>query len=101
MINDSVVDSIDNGVGNFVAEESITVDDEIPLFDPADYPEEQRELLKECNRRIEEANSKYRIAKFREERDAIVKLFWDSVRCHRELRIRRSMNQKRRGILIL
>jgi hypothetical protein len=112
------------------------------LFDVKDYPEEMHELIIECNRRIDEANSKYRIAKFREdmfakgmkagmyfctfdrdenmlsfefneetrqmlgydgledlpnefeswvktlvpeERDAIVKLFWDSVRIHRDL----------------
>ena len=134
--------SIDNGVGQFVAEASTEVIDEIPLFELSAYPEDQRELILECNRRIEEANSKYRIAKFREdmfakglkagmyfctfdrdekmlsfefndetrqmlgykgledlpnefdswvktlvpeERDGIVKLFWDSVRIHREL----------------
>ncbi len=134
--------SIDNGLGQFVAEASIEVIDEIPLFELSAYPEDQRELILECNRRIEEANSKYRIAKFREdmfakglkagmyfctfdrdekmlsfefndetrqmlgyegledlpnefdswvktlvpeERDGIVKLFWDSVRIHREL----------------
>lgn len=38
-----------------------------PLFDISAYPEEQRELLTECNRRIDEANSKYRIARFRED----------------------------------
>ena len=136
------VESIDGGIGQFAAEASIVVDDETPLFDLSDYPEEQHELIKECNRRIDEANNKYRIAKFREdmfakglkagmyfctfdrdenllsfefndetrqmlgyeglddlpnefdswvktlvpeERDAIVKLFWDSVRIHREL----------------
>ena len=134
--------SIDNGVGQFAAEASIEVDDLVPLFDVSAYPEEQRALLIECNRRIDEANSKYRIARFREdmfakglkagmyfctfdrdenllgfefndetrqmlgydgledlpdefeswvktlvpeERDSIVKLFWDSVRIHREL----------------
>ena len=138
----AIVDSIDGGVGQFAAEASIIVDDEIPLFDLSDHPAEQHELIIECNRRIEEANSKYRIAKFREdmfakglkagmyfctfdrdenltgfefndetrqmlgydglddlpnefdswvktlvpeERDGIVKLFWDSVRIHREL----------------
>ncbi len=142
MDNSSIADSIDNGVGQFAAEASIEVDDLVPLFDPAAYPEEQRGLITECNRRIDEANSKYRIAKFREdmfakglkagmyfctfdrdenmlsfefndetrqmlgydgledlpdefdswvktlvpeERDGIVKLFWDSVRIHREL----------------
>ena len=142
MDKNSIVESIDAGVGQFAAEASIIVDDEIPLFDVYAYPEEQRGLLNECNRRIEEANSKYRIAKFREdmfakglkagmyfctfdrdenmigfefndetrqmlgydgledlpnefdswvktlvpeERDDIVKLFWDSVRIHREL----------------
>ncbi|MBR6325816.1 MAG: sensor domain-containing diguanylate cyclase [Lachnospiraceae bacterium] len=134
--------SIDNGVGQFAAEASTEVTDEIPLFEPSAYPEEQRELILECNRRIEEANSKYRIAMFREdmfakglkagmyfctfdrdekllsfefndetrqmlgyegledlpnefdswvktlvpeEKEGIVKLFWDSVRMHREL----------------
>ena len=138
----SKADSIDNGVGQFNAEDSIFVEDAAPLFDIASYPEEMHELLKECNRRIDEANGKYRIAKFREdmfakglkagmyfctfdrdenmlgfefndetrqmlgydgledlpnefdswvktlvpeERDAIVKLFWDSVRIHRNL----------------
>jgi len=142
MNNNTIADSIDHGVGQFAAEASIIVDDEVPLFDLADHPEEQYELLRECNRRIEEANSKYRIAKFREdmfakgmnagmyfctfdrdenmlsfefndetrqmlgydglddlpnefdswvktlvpeEKDGIVKLFWDSVRIHRQL----------------
>ncbi len=135
-------ESIDGDIGQFAAEASIEVEDATALFDISAYPEEQHELLEECNRRIEEANSKYRIAKFREdmfakglkagmyfctfdrdenmlsfefndetrqmlgydgledlpnefdswvktlvpeERDAIVKLFWDSVRIHREL----------------
>ena len=138
----AVADSIDKGVGQFGAETGIEIDDETPLFDLSEYPEEQQEILKECNRRIDEANSKYRIAKYREdmfakgmkagmyfctfdrdenllsfefndetrqmlgydgledlpnefdswvktlvpsERDGIVKLFWDSVRIHREL----------------
>ncbi|MBP5414224.1 MAG: sensor domain-containing diguanylate cyclase [Lachnospiraceae bacterium] len=138
----SVADSIDNGVGQFAAEASMAVDDETPLFDISAYPESMHELIKECNQRIEEANSKYRIARYREdmfakglkagmyfctfdrhenltsfefndetrqmlgydglkdlpnefdswvktlvpeERDAIVKLFWDSVRIHRDL----------------
>ncbi len=142
MERNAAVDSIDKGVGKFAAEASIIVDDEVPLFDIADYPREQHKLIRECNRRIEEANGKYRIAKFREdmfakgmkagmyfctfdreenmlsfefneetrqmlgydgledlpnefdswvktlvpeERDAVVKLFWDSVRIHREL----------------
>ena len=59
--------SIDNGVGQFAAEASIEVDDLVPLFDVSAYPEEQRALLIECNRRIDEANSKYRIARFRED----------------------------------
>ena len=59
--------SIDAGVGRFEVEASIVIDDEIPLFDLSAYPEEQREILAESNRRIEEANNKYRIAKFRED----------------------------------
>ncbi len=142
MDKDIIAESIDNGVGQFAAEASAIIDDEVALFDLSDYPEEQQELIKECNRRIEEANSKYRIAKFREdmfakgmkagmyfctfdrnenmlsfefndetrqmlgydgledlpnefdswvktlvpeEKDGIVKLFWDSVRIHRQL----------------
>lgn len=142
MDKNEIASSIDNGVGQFVAEASISVIDAVPLIDISEYPKEQHELIKECNRRIEEANSKYRIAKFREdmfakglkagmyfctfdhdenmlsfefndetrqmlgyegledlpnefdswvktlvpeERDAIVKLFWDSVRIHRDL----------------
>lgn len=142
MDKSAVVDSIGSGIGKFVAESSIVVDDLEPLFDVSAYPEEQRELITECNRRIDAANSKYRTAKFREdmfakglksgmyfctfdrdenmtgfefndetrqmlgydgledlpnefdswvktlvpeERDAIVKLFWDSVKIHREL----------------
>ena len=142
MGNNSAADGIDNGVGKFATEDGVTVDDLTPLFDVSAYPEEQQEIIKECNRRIDEANSKYRTAKFREdmfakglragmyyctfdrdenltsfefndetrqllgyhglddlpnefdswiktlvpeERDAIVKLFWDSVRIHREL----------------
>ncbi len=135
-------ESIEGGIGQFATEDSIVIDDETPLFDISDYPEEQHELIKECNRRIDEANSKYRIAKYREdmfakgmragmyfctfdrdenltsfefnsetrqmlgydgledlpdefdswvktlvpeEREGIVKLFWDSVRMHRDL----------------
>ncbi len=135
-------DIIDGGIGQFAAEASVTIDDVTPLFDPSAYPEEMYELLVECNRRIDEANSKYRVAKYREdmfakglkagmyfctfdrnenmigfefndetrqmlgydgledlpdvfeswvktlvpeERDGIVKLFWDSVRIHRDL----------------
>ena len=67
MDNKSIAESIDNGVGQFSAEATITVEDLIPLFDLSDYPEEQHEILKECNRRIDEANSKYRVARFRED----------------------------------
>ncbi|MCR5503842.1 MAG: PAS domain-containing protein [Lachnospiraceae bacterium] len=138
----SIAESIDKGVGRFSAEASVLVEDAIPLFDLSAYPEEQHEIIKECNRRIDEANGKYRIARFREdmfakglkagmyfctfdrdenmlgfefndetrqmlgydgledlpnefdswvktlvpeERDAIVKFFWDSVRVHRDL----------------
>ena len=138
----TAADSIDNGVGKFNAETGLVVDDLTPLFDVSDYPEEMREVLTECNKRIDEANSKYRTAKYREdmfakglkagmyfctfdrnenmlsfefndetrqmlgydglddlpnefdswvktlvpeEKDAIVKLFWDSVRIHRSL----------------
>lgn len=134
--------SIDKGVGQFAAEASAIVDDLTPLFELSAYPEDMHELLAECNRRIDEANTKYRIAKFREdmfakglkagmyfctfdrnenltgfefneetrqmlgydgltdlpnefdswvktlipeERDGIVKLFWDSVHMHRDL----------------
>ncbi len=142
MDNDMTVHDIDYSVGKFMTEASAAVEDFSPLFDLSDYPEDQHELLIECNRRIEEANNKYRIAKFREdmfakglnagmylctfdkdenmisfefneetrrmlgyegiedlpdefdswvktlvpeERDGIVKLFWDSVRAHRKL----------------
>ncbi len=142
MDKESVASSIDNSVGQFNAESSIIVDDEVPLFDMSAYPEDMHKLIAECNKRIDEANSKYRTAKYREdmfakglkagmyyctfdrnenmlsfefndetrqmlgydsledlpnefdswvktlvpeERDAIVKLFWDSVRIHREL----------------
>ena len=142
MDNTTVANSIDHGIGQFVAEASIEVDDTIPLFDVSAYPPQQQEIIAECNRRIEEANSKYLIAKFREdmfakglkagmyfctfdrdenmlsfefndetrqmlgydglddlpnefdswvktlvpeEKEAIVKLFWDSVKSHREL----------------
>jgi len=142
MDKESVANSIDNSVGQFNAESSIIVDDEVPLFDMSAYPEDMHKLIAECNKRIDEANSKYRTAKYREdmfakglkagmyyctfdrdenmlsfefndetrqmlgydgledlpnefdswvktlvpeERDAIVKLFWDSVRLHREL----------------
>ncbi len=63
----STKDNIDKGVGQFQAEAGITVDDTTPLFDVSAYPAEQRELIMECNRRIDEANNKYRIAKFRED----------------------------------
>ena len=142
MNNKTVSESIDNGVGKFATEASLAVNDFVPLFDISAYPEEMREVITECNKRIDEANSKYRTAKYREdmfakglkagmyfctfdrdenmlsfefndetrqmlgydgvedlpdefdswvktlvpeERDAIVKLFWDSVRIHREL----------------
>lgn len=142
MDKESVANSIDNSVGQFNAESSIIVDDEVPLFDMSAYPEDMHKLIAECNKRLDEANSKYRTAKYREdmfakglkagmyyctfdrdenmlsfefndetrqmlgydgledlpnefdswvktlvpeERDAIVKLFWDSVRIHREL----------------
>ena len=138
----TTANSIDNGVGQFAAEASIEVTDAVPLFDVSAYPPEQQELITECNKRIDEANRKYRIAKIREdmfakglkagmyicsfdrdenllsfefndetrhmlgydgledlpnefdswvktlvpkERDGIVKLFWDSVKGHREL----------------
>ena len=67
MDKNEIASSIDNGVGQFVAEASISVIDAVPLIDISEYPKEQHELIKECNRRIEEANSKYRIAKFRED----------------------------------
>lgn len=63
----TAVESIDKGVGQFMAEASVDVDDLTPLFDLSEYPKEQHELLTECNRRIDEANSKYRIARVREE----------------------------------
>ena len=67
MEKNKIAESIDNGVGQFEVEASIAVDDLTPLFDISAYPEEQREILTECNRRIDEANSKYRIARFRED----------------------------------
>ena len=142
MDGNKAAESIDGGIGKFVAEAGIEVNDLVPLFDVSAYPKEHQEILTECNRRIEEANDKYRIAKYKEdmfasglkagmyfctfdrdenlksfefndetrqmlgydgledmpnefdswvrtlvpeERDAIVKLFWDSVRMHREL----------------
>ncbi len=137
-----VADSIDNSIGQFVAEASMAVDDVTPLLDISDYPEDMHDIIVECNKRIDEANNKYRIARYREdmfakglkagmyfcafdrnenmlsfefndetrkmlgyeglndlpnefdswvktlvpeERDSIVKLFWDSVSAHREL----------------
>ncbi|MBO5624003.1 MAG: PAS domain-containing protein, partial [Butyrivibrio sp.] len=142
MDKSSVAGSINKGIGQFNAEDSVEIDDLEPLFDVSAYPEEQREIIIECNNRIDAANSKYRIAKIREdmfakglkagmyfctfdrdenmtgfefndetrrmlgydgledlpnefdswvktlvpeERDAIVRLFWDSVKMHREL----------------
>ena len=58
---------IDNGVGEFEAEEGMFLEDDVPLFDIESYPESQREILKECNVRIEEANAKCRIARIRED----------------------------------
>lgn len=135
-------DEMHQGVGQFETEEGLIVEDETPLFDLSQYPKEQQEILEECNRRIEEANNKYRLAKIREdmfakglkagmffctfdrdenllsfefndetrsmlgydgvedlpnefdswvktlvpaEKDGLVKLFWDSVRMHRDL----------------
>lgn len=67
MDKNSIAESIDKGVGRFSAEASGLVEDAIPLFDLSAYPEEQHEIIKECNRRIDEANGKYRIARFRED----------------------------------
>ncbi|MDT3844751.1 MAG: sensor domain-containing diguanylate cyclase [Bacillota bacterium] len=142
MDSKTVAEGLENGVGQFETELPIDVEDASPLFDLSAYPENQHDLLAECNRRIAEANHKYRIARFREdmfakglkagmffctfdrdenllsfefndetrkmlgydgledlpdefdswvktlvpeEREAIVKLFWDSVHVHREL----------------
>lgn len=142
MSTKSVDEIIPQGVGQFVAEDSVIVNDEAPLFDLDSYPEEMHDILTECNKRIEEANNKYRLARCREnmfasglragmyfstydrndnmlsfefndetrkmlgydsledlpnefdswvktlvpeERDSIVKLFWDSIKHHREL----------------
>lgn len=138
----SVIESFNKGIGKFAAEDSIAIDDATPLFDLNAYPKELHDILTECNRRIDEANSKYHYAKCREdmfakglkagmyfctfdrndrmlsfefndetrsmlgydglndlpnefdswvktlvpeERDGIVKLFWDSVKSHRDL----------------
>lgn len=142
MEKNEALENLEKGAGRFVAEDSAAIVDETPLFNADDYPKEQRELIIECNRRIKEANDKYRIAKFREdmfakglkagmyfctfdrdenmlsfefndetrkmlgydgledlpdefdswvktlipeEKEGIVKLFWDSVRAHRDL----------------
>ena len=142
MDKEAIRESIDKGIGQFAAEDSVLVDDTSPLFDTSEYPVELHDLINECNRRIDAANSKYRIAKFREdmfakglkagmyfctfdrdenllsfefndetrqmlgydgvedlpnefdswvktlvpeEREGIVKLFWDSVKIHRDL----------------
>ncbi len=142
MDNKTAANRIDGSIGQFVAEASMTIDDMTPLFDIDAYPREMHDLISECNKRIDEANTKYRIAKCREdmfakglkagmyfctfdreenltgfefndetrqmlgyegledlpnefeswvktlvpeERDGIVKLFWDSVRLHRDL----------------
>ena len=61
MDNNSYASSIDNGIGQFAAEASNEVIDETPLFDISAYPEDQRAIIVECNKRIEEANSKYRL----------------------------------------
>ena len=42
MDKNEAASSIDNGVGQFVAEASVSVYDETPLFDPDEYPVEQR-----------------------------------------------------------
>ena len=67
MEKNEIIDSLEKGVGKFAAEASAAVEDLVPLFDVSAYPQEQRGLIIECNRRIDEANSKYRVAKFREE----------------------------------
>ena len=67
MDTNEILDSMEKGAGKFATEVSAAVDDLVPLFDVSAYPQEQRELILECNRRIDEANSKYRIAKFRED----------------------------------
>lgn len=142
MDNNDQYKNIGNGVGKFVAEAGVEINDLTPLFDISAYPEDRQELIAECNKRIDEANTRYRIAKIREdmfakglkagmyyctfdrdenllsfefndetrqmlgydglqdlpnefdswvktlvpeERDGLVKLFWDSVRIHREL----------------
>ena len=58
MDKNAVERSIDKGVGQFATEASIVVEDMSPLFDLSVYPQEMHELLTECNRRIDEANSK-------------------------------------------
>ena len=142
MDKDNYIDSIDNSIGQFTTEESAIWDDMVPLFDVSKYPKEQQKLIIECNKRIEEANNKYRITKVKEdmfskglkagmyfctfdreenmlsfefneearhllgyeglndlpnefeswvkillpeERDGLVKLFWDTVHIHRKL----------------
>lgn len=61
------MESLEGGVGKFVAEAGIEINDYVPLFDISAYPKEQQEIIAECNKRIDEANSKYRIAKIRED----------------------------------
>ena len=78
MDNNVYASSIDNGVGQFVAEASIDVTDETPLFELTAYPEEQRELILECNRRIEEANIGLTpIMSIMREKAAEVELAWN------------------------
>ena len=48
MEKNEAADSIDYGIGKFAAEAGITVDDLTPLFDVSSYPEEQRDLIKNC-----------------------------------------------------
>ncbi|SDB20462.1 PAS domain S-box-containing protein/diguanylate cyclase (GGDEF) domain-containing protein [Eubacterium oxidoreducens] len=142
MDNNASLKNMDDSVAEFSVEAGAQIDDLTPLFDVTAYPKEQQELVLECNKRIDEANTKYRIAKIREdmfakglkagmyyctfdrdenmlsfefndetrqmlgyqglqdlpnefeswvktlvpeERDSIVKLFWESVKNHRAL----------------
>lgn len=139
---EELLGDINQTVGQFMAESSVDVDDLTPLLNPEDYSAEEQELVRACNRRIEDANKKYRLARFREdmfanglkagmyvctfdhdenmlsfefndearemlgyegledlpneieswvktlvpeERDGLVKLFWDTVAMHRDL----------------
>jgi len=67
MDKDAIRESIDKGIGQFATEASAVVEDASPLFDVSEYPAEMHDLIIESNRRIDAANSKYRIAKFRED----------------------------------